>query len=394
MIGSPYHAAGNATHAAQARTQHCDPVIGDFSDVLVDSPQESISAAISTADFERQPVEDQQRQSLLHHASNETRFTPESFLIDSWGESSVGITRVGDPAADPVLLLAGLGGHSGLFLGPDQQGFAGYLAEQGFCCYLIDVADKGVSGQLTAANDYQPGTTDNGLFGWVTQDLPAVVAWVAERHTGQRQRWVGHGAAGLVWWALWARYPEFRAHCTAIMQVATVRSSDLVQAGSKAAVGRRTRFKCWLSKRRLVQALVGPRDQVPLQALGLGLCNETRATFSQWLAWCRGPEWVDPVDGFSYSEVIRHAKRQPFCSCWVAENGVCASEPGVRALMGSLRLQNPRLFVIKAPFDNVSLLTSPKAVQNHFPAMLNWLSLGRNSRHPSVNVALGSVHQA
>lgn len=422
-----------------------------------------------------EPIQDGRR--------SDSHALPQAFSIASWGLGSVAITRVGDPAGDPVLMLAGIGGHSGLFWASssglnsseDQtpEGLAGYLAKQGYCCYLIDLDNKGIApllveselaesemseganldtqqldahhtdelfgaargvaaqdGLRAALNDSlfggnqvgdiggdvvasdasaeQTSPTPTGLFKWVTQDLPAVVAWVAEKHPGQRQRWLGHGAGGLVWWALWARYPEFRSQCHAIMQVATSRTTllakhkgavDASEAGDtkrkkrSAAVSRKTRFNWWLARQGFAQAAMGPKDEVPLRELGLAGNNESRSTFNQWLAWCEGPDWVDPIDGFAYGEVIRNAKKQPFCSCWVADQGVCATETGVRALMGTLRLQNPRLFVIKEPFDNVTLLTSPEAVQNHFPTMLNWLNMGRRQGRPQGRSRTQSASQ-
>jgi len=322
----------------------------------------------------------------------------EYHLIASCSDAQIGITCLGDPAGEPVLLLSGIGGHSGLFWSTTAPGLAGFLSANGYCCYLIDVENKGVCATGRAANEPQldgaeSARRDSGLYGWVTEDLPAALSWVADRHPNQRQRWVGHGAAGLVWWAVWARYPEFRAQCQAIMQVATTRTTSLARTRG-VLLSRRTRFNWWLSQQSFAQRLLGQKDEVPLRSLGLGLSNETRETFNQWLAWCDGDDWVDPVDGFTYAEVIRNAKSQPYCSCWVAEQGVCATEQGVRALMGTLRLQNPRLFVIKEPFDNVTLLTSPEAVQNHFPSMLSWLSIGRKQTVTDTGSATGQMQQA
>lgn len=428
-------------------------------------------------------VEAAARQSIaVQEAGDQGAHTPEStvltdtFVVPSWGVGSVAVTRVGDPAGDPLLMLAGIGGHSGLFFGHREgqtyRGLAHYLAQHGFCCYLIDLDNKGIAphlrqsvceSQTTQADDAlfagckgegvqdalraalndsvfsddgskadtptQAGVvtkpaaiqgtqttqatqttqvTQTGLFKWVTQDLPAAVAWVAEQHPAQRQRWLGHGAAGLVWWALWARYPEFRSQCYAIMQVATARTTHLTKykgAADNATVGdkkdqsnlkavaRKTRFNWWLAQQGFAQALIGPKGEVPLRELGLAGNNESQSVFNQWLAWCDGDDWIDPVDGFAYGEVIRRAQRQPFCSCWVADQGVSATETGVRALMGTLRLQNPRLFVIKEPFDNTTLLTSPQAVENHFPTMLNWLNLGRRRGHSSGPIQVSGAAQ-
>ncbi|MEJ2682136.1 MAG: hypothetical protein P8144_11860 [Gammaproteobacteria bacterium] len=334
--------------------------------------------AFDAFEFELESEGDVVKQAQLPSEVVRTRFRVTT------GGRTVGISMLGDPAGRPLIFLAGIGGCSRLFLGQDRRGLAGYCAQLGFSCYLIDFAHKGVCTRFGDATTFTVGANDEpgvqDLFHWVTEDLPEVVEWIGARHVNQKQHWIGHGAGGLLWWAFWARYPEFRDQCAGLLQVATSRSCELVDrhsaAGQQLPWRQRQRWgrltRTW-SRRLSARLRMKHRGFLPLAKWRVATNDESLEAFEQWLAWCDGERWVDPVDGFVYSDTIKQAVNQPPCSCWVAEHGKLTTENDVRAFMGLLRLQQPRLFVIPAPFDNVSLLTAPMAVGNHFASMLSWL---------------------
>jgi pimeloyl-ACP methyl ester carboxylesterase len=92
----------------------------------------------------------------------------------------------------PVVLCHGLANNHRLFSFHGAQNLAGYLAQAGFDCYLVDLRGAGGSGPP----DEFP--TDASFDDYVRFDAPAVAARVLADSGAQRLFWVGHSMGGLI----------------------------------------------------------------------------------------------------------------------------------------------------------------------------------------------------
>ena len=94
----------------------------------------------------------------------------------------------------PVILCHGLAGNRFTF---DFPGFslAGYLAERGFDCWVIDLRGAGWSSRHGPAGN---GARDWNLDDFVRHDIPAAIAHITGATGADAVSWVGHSLGGTI----------------------------------------------------------------------------------------------------------------------------------------------------------------------------------------------------
>lgn len=101
----------------------------------------------------------------------------------------VGAERPQAGSAQPVVLVHGAFQNRNQWLGMQGEGLAGWLVDQGFDVWLMEMRGHGYSPRN---RDYQRNTAES----CACYDVPAVNAFVQEQ-TGRKPVWIGHSLGGL-----------------------------------------------------------------------------------------------------------------------------------------------------------------------------------------------------
>ena len=270
------------------------------------------------------------------------------------------------PGDGPVLLLLhGAIENGRIFYSRSGRGLAPWLAEQGFDVWVMDLGGRGDS-RPAIAEGIPYSQTES-----ITQEIPAVMDYLASQRPGAGLHWIAHSWGGVMMTAVLARFPE-RAE----------RIRSMVFFGSKRRVRvwnwRRILYVdviwCWLSP--LITRLVG---YLPARRLRFGSDDESRLTHAQGALWVRKTHWIDPKDGFDYRAALADQTLPP--TLYLAGRGDHAlGHPGdVQRLMVESGQGEQQLLLLSREnghhrdYGHIDMLTAPEAVDDHFPAVLDWL---------------------
>ncbi|MDX1451990.1 MAG: alpha/beta fold hydrolase [Oleiphilaceae bacterium] len=177
----------------------------------------------------------------------------------------VQVTPSGAPIKANIVMVPGLFTNTAFWLSAKGKGLAAYLADQGFCCWLVKRRGLGEKVRRT-----KPAAR-LGLDEHVAFDLPAVQTFVAD-HNDNEIFWLGHSFGGV------AIAKAFTHHLD------PERAAGIVLLASQCEVGLRS-LKAPTSW--LLQSLAGIGGAFPSKRLGLGNCDEPPAAMRDACAWVR-----------------------------------------------------------------------------------------------------------
>lgn len=275
----------------------------------------------------------------------------------------------------PVFMLHGaLSCGEGFYAG-DGSGLACYLARQGYDVFVGDLRGRGKS---------QPPLCKNADFGsheLITEDIPALLACVAEQRGNAPQLWVGHGWGGVLLSAYYARFGERAARVEKMIQFGVRRQCPA------------TRFRSqWLSGLiySLAPLLIKAAGLFPLKRLGIGSSDQSAGCFNDYRQWSESADWLDLKDGFSYAQAA--ANRPWPASIYIASktDTVLGHPQDVRRFISSLGEHDSRLLLLsrrdgnKRNYNHNELVSHRDGDSDYFPTLLQWL------QESSPQSALGS----
>ncbi|MBA56252.1 MAG: esterase [Pseudomonadales bacterium] len=290
-----------------------------------------------------------------------------SLMVPLPGGQQLHLRRLTDnPDAPAVLLLHGLLEDGTIFYSRDGRGLAHYLAARGFDTYIPDLRGKGrswppVSGWAT----YRVGDA-------VNQDIPAILNTIQSVKGSAPVFWITHAWGGVLASSYLARYPEARSSL-----------NGLINFGShRVAVNRSLARYIWLDGlwgwlARLVAKFKG---FIPGRGLKIGSENEFLGIQQDSSNWFRGEDWIDPVDQFDYGEALSKGLSFPPALYFAPSADLArCSAADVKGFMREIGHHNGRLVVLgqnlgnRHNYSQISMLTHPDAVHDHFPFMVNWM---------------------
>lgn len=290
-----------------------------------------------------------------------------SLMVPLPGGQQLHLRRLTDNADAPaVLLLHGLLEDGTIFYSRDGRGLAHYLAEQGFDTYIPDLRGKGrswppVSGWAT----YRVGDA-------VNQDIPAILNTIQSIKGASPVFWITHAWGGVLASSFLARYPEF---CSSL--------NGLINFGShRVAVHRSLSRYIWLDGLwGWLAALVARfKGFMPGRGLKIGSENEFLGIQQDSSNWFRGEDWIDPVDHFDYGEALSKGLSFPPALYFAPSADLArCSAADVKGFMREIGHHNGRLVVLgqnlgnRHNYSQITMLTHPDAVHDHFPFMVNWM---------------------
>ncbi|WP_092283835.1 alpha/beta fold hydrolase [Halopseudomonas sabulinigri] len=271
----------------------------------------------------------------------------------------------GSPQRAVVLLVHGALEDGRVFHPRRDQGLVGVLTAAGHSVYVLDLRGHGAS--QPRLQDAAAEVTQHRV---ITEDLPAALALLQERHRQQPLFAGGHGWGGVWLASALIRRPDLLAGIAGLLQFA-------VRRGQRHG-GLFTRFASALFWRRLLPLLGHAKGLIPARAMALGSADESTAIYAANLAWMRG-EWRDLEDGFDYASAIAELAWPP--SLYLA--GETDRQQGhigdVRDFARELGPHDAQIVLLQKGqgcsrrYGHNDLLTHPQAEVDHFPLVLSWL---------------------
>ena len=250
----------------------------------------------------------------------------------------------------PVLLT-----HGTFSNGQVCAGLAGFLADHGFDCWVLELRGHGQSERGHVNADFER---------FAMFDVPAGFQAVL-RATGKEQVFlVAHSGGGLVFVMYLARNPEARERVRGLVTLA----SQATEAGAT------LRGRANATRIMLINNLAGPARR---RLLGFGPEDEFRGVVNQWFRWNWRRRWLGN-DGFDYLEA---AKGITVPTLWFAgaADRYIAPVRGCRRIYEALG-SSDKEFVecgkasgFSEDYDHTRIIASRPARHEIWPWILRWL---------------------
>ncbi|WP_101756589.1 alpha/beta fold hydrolase [Oceanicoccus sp. KOV_DT_Chl] len=265
----------------------------------------------------------------------------------------------------PVFMLHSTLQDGTTFFSDDGNGLACYLARQGYDVFVADLRGKGRSWPLVGA------TSDYGYHHAITEDIPALIEKVVSKRGKTPQIWIGHGWGSVLMCSFYARYGDRHAPVARMAHFAARRQLTNSNSSKRLLMN-----FMWRKLGRLLLALNG---YLPARFLRMGVTNESRANYQEYLQWSDSADWLDASDGFSYGEAIKQQQLPP--SFYFAAKGDRAyGDPNdVRQFIQELGPHDGRFMVLSRAggnlrdYNHLDMLRHKDCEQDHFPLLLDWL---------------------
>jgi hypothetical protein len=127
--------------------------------------------------------------------------------------------------------------------------------------------------------------------------------------------------------------------------------------------------------------LVKKYGYLPAAKYNFGSDNEAKHFYLQINHWIYSREWIDLHDGFNYAEHLQKMQLPPTFHLTGAKDTHAGHPKDVKRLLMEIGNQENHLFKIigkrngyQHNYNHIDLLTHPKAKQDHFQEIIQWLS--------------------
>ncbi len=271
---------------------------------------------------------------------------------------------VQNPGGVPVLMLHGTIENGKIFYTHSGKGLACYLAKQGFDVYVADFRGKGAS-TPNIADD-----AEHGQYEAITRDIPLFLDFISER-CQQPMHVICHSWGGVLLASTLARYPK---RC---QQVAS-----MLCFGTKRSIYRTSLRKRWtvdLLWNRIAPLLARKKGYIDAVKYKFGADNETLPFLQQSVQWVKQQPWQDPLDSFDYHQA---AQKLPWPRTWHItgiSDHLLGHQEDVKAFIEESNQAAEFSLLSKAAgnaldYDHIDILTHPHALDDHFPAVVDWLT--------------------
>lgn len=280
--------------------------------------------------------------------------------------SCLGLARwPGPPDAPAVLLLHGAIENGRIFHSRSGRGLAPFLAGAGMDVNVLDLRGRGASRPPIGRG------SRHGQHESIVEEIPAAAEWLHARLGDRPQHWVAHSWGGVLMAATLARRPDLRAGVASLTFFGSKRCVRVRNATRRLYVD-----AVWLGLAPIVTALCG---YLPARRLGIGADSETRRSHAESAAWVRPGPWIDPTDGFDYAAALADTALPPILAFAGAADRALGHPDDVRDFLAECgRGPIEQRLLARArghrrDYGHIDMLTAPEAVEDHFPAVLEWI---------------------
>ncbi|NVK24975.1 MAG: alpha/beta fold hydrolase [Gammaproteobacteria bacterium] len=279
-----------------------------------------------------------------------------------WCDSEAGV-ELERHTGTPILMVHGAIENGLIFYTKKGKGLACYLAQQGFDVYVADLRGRGLS---TPAIHEDP---EHGQHESIVEDIPALAHFIKQK-TQQDMHIVCHSWGGVLTSSAMTRNSELRDSVKSLLCFGTKRQVTVWNLERLLKVELFWhRAAQWITKRK------GYLDAVKLKA---GSDNETHKTLTQGANWVKRSQWVDSEDGFNYANAAQSTEWPPTWHITGVSDKVLGHAQDVQLFIKESN-QNAKFSNLSKAignaldYDHINILTHPKAVNDHFPEVAEWL---------------------
>lgn len=264
-----------------------------------------------------------------------------------------------------VFMLHGSIENGKMFYSSSGKGFAPFLARHGYDVYIADTRGRGQS--IPPINrDSKFGQTET-----ITEDIPAFINKIIEIRGNTKQHWVAHSWGGVLLASYFSRFSEHRNLVKSMVFFGTKRIISVFnwEKFLKINIFWNIVFKILIKKNGYLPA----KDSI------FGSDNETKKSFQQTEVWFKGNPWIDPQDGFNYTENIKKIDLPPMLSITGINDKSLGHPIDVLAFVKECGKSENDFKIIgkntgfKHDYDHINLLIHPDAVNDHFLYILEWM---------------------
>lgn len=268
------------------------------------------------------------------------------------------------PDGKPVLMIHGSVENGKIFYSEKKaKGLAPYLARQGYDVYVPDLRGRGLSKPTINKHNNH---TQNDL---ITQDIPACINKIEELKGKQLIHAIGHSWGGVLLLAYFARFNDLRL-------------KSFVFFGTKRRITVQSFEKFWkinLAWRLLGNLYASTKGYLPAKQLKMGSDNEPRGHFRNTDVWIRKKAWIDTEDGFNYGEALKKVDVPPTLYMTGSGDTLLGNPQDVKVLMAEVGRPHDKFLLVgkengnQVDYDHINILTHPKAPDDHFPLVVDWI---------------------
>ena len=265
----------------------------------------------------------------------------------------------------PVFMLHSTLQDGSTFFSDDGSGLACYLARQGYDVFVGDMRGKGKSWpQVNASSVF-------GAHQTINEDIPAMAHKIKMLRGDIPQIWVGHGWGSVLMTSYYARYGN--SLCT-IAKMAHFAARRQIQSSNLS----KSLF-IDLLWRKLGKLLIAFNGYMPGKRMRLGVSNESKIGYQDYLAWSSTDQWIDTQDGFSYGDAIRQQQLPPSFYFAASSDKAYGDPEDVRQFMKELGPHDGRLMVLSRrggnarDYSHLNMVRHKDCDTDHFPLLLDWL---------------------
>lgn len=281
------------------------------------------------------------------------------------GDYTLHYKRIVENTAGPaVMLVHGSIEDGKIFYSKSGKGIAPFLAKKGFDVYVVDLRGKGESKPAIDAK------SDFGQREAILEDMPDLISSIQANHQKEIEFIGAHSWGGVITLSYLARFemPSLKG---------------LFFFGSKRDV-RVQNLKRWfnidLLWNRLGTYLVHKYGYLPAVKYKAGSDNESKRFYLEVNHWVYSKDWIDTTDGFNYAQALRNKQLPPLLSLTGTKDTHSGHAKDVKRLLKEIGGQENHQFKLigkktghKVDYDHINLLTHPKAQEDHFQYLVDWL---------------------
>lgn len=253
-----------------------------------------------------------------------------------------------------------------IFYSESGKGLAPYLAHKGYDVYVADLRGRGQSiPKIDRHARY--GQTEQ-----ITQDIPTLLNFIRSQRGSAKQHWVAHSWGGVLLASYWARFSEFHNHVHSMIFLASKRQIH-VKSFQKTLV----MDFFWKYGARIFIKLFG---FLPINWIQKSADNESEKSHLGIMKWVN-PQypWIDLEDGFNYGQEIIKTTLPPTLHLVGASDAFLGHPHDVKRFMEETGIKTFDYKVLsqqagnKKNYGHVDIMTSPEAIHDHFPIILDWM---------------------
>jgi len=264
-----------------------------------------------------------------------------------------------------IFLLHGSIEDGRIFYSKSGKGLAPFLAEHGYDVYVADLRGKGQS---------TPKIDQDSEFGQqeaIMEDMPDFIHGIESLKGASISFFMAHSWGGVILLSYLARFDYDQLQ-------------GIVLFGSKRDVRVQNMYR-WINIdllwNRLGTYMVNKYGFLPAVKYKVGSDNESGPFFLQVNKWVYSKDWIDQFDGFNYAEALQQKALPPILSLTGSKDTHSGHPKDVKRLLVEIGSKEHHTFKLVGKsngytvnYDHINLLTHPKAKDEHFQDVIDWLN--------------------